>query len=268
MRILMVAALAGLLVAAPTLEPVSVNVFVQNGNIPATGLTKSDFVLTDNGVAQVIDSAAVDRRPVDLTLLLDVNDDVPPTLAQVTQTIASLARLLVADDRIRVVTFGADVTLTLPLQPAAQPLSIGLIARSGSASLNAAILYALMQPGEPDRRHLIVASTSGRDTELLLGPDQLSAVANRSDGVLVALLTKPTFTSLGEVVRATGGAIYGLNGDLPSAVNGVLDNFKGAYRVRWTPQQVKGEGWHELKVTVPNFKKYTVRARKGYMVTP
>ena len=242
--------------------------FVQNGNVPATGLTRSDFVLTDNGAVQVIDSVAPDRRPVDLTMLLDVNESVPPTLAQVTQTIASLARLLTPDDRIRVITFGADVTLTLPLQPAARPLSIGLVARSGASSQNAAILYALMQPGQPDRRHLIVASTAGHDTEQLLGPDQLSAVANRSDALLVVLLTKRDFTSLGEIVRATGGAIYGLNGDLPSAVNGVLDNFKGSYRVRWTPQQVKGEGWHELKVTVPNFKKYTVRTRKGYLGSP
>ena len=265
MRVFLALALAGLLAATRASDPVSMNVFVQNGDVPAIGLTKTDFVLTDNGAEQVIDRVMVDARPVDVTLLLDVTGDAPPTLDQVTRTVTSLTRVLAAEDRMRVITFGGEVTLTVPLQSATQPVSVSLIARNGRPVLNAALLYALTRPGEPGRRHLIVAITAGRDMDLLLGTDQLSAVANRSDAVLVALLTKATFSSLGEVVRATGGAIYGLSGDLPSAFNGVLENFKGAYRVQWTPQPATPDGWHAVKVAVPGFKKYTVRARPGYV---
>ena len=265
MRIIAVTALIAMLGVMGQGVSVSVNVFVQDGNIPVAGLKASDFALTDNGANQIIDSATVDRRSVDVTLLVDVNEAMPLTVDQLTRRIGSIARAFAIDDRIRVITFGADVALTVPLQPATRPLPVGRIADAGRSSLNAAILYALMRPAEPNRRHLVVASTTGRDTEQLLGTDQLSAVATRSDGVLVVLLTRPAYTSLGELIRATGGAIYSLNGDFAPAFDGILENFKGGYLVEWTPQRVKREGWHELKVTVPKFKKYTVRTRKGYM---
>ena len=259
------ATLVGILGTASAPGPVSVSVFVQDGDAPVGGLTKADFTLLDDGVEQAIDSVAIDGRPVDVTLLRDVSAVVPPTLDQLTKEIGGIARLLTADDRLRVITFGAEVVTTVPLQPVGQPPSIGLVARGGGASLNAAMLSALIQPVEPNRRSLMVLVTAGRDSDLVLGADQLSAVAARSAGVLIVLLTSQTFTGLGDIVRTSGGAIYGLNGDLASAFNGVLENFKGSYLVRWTPHQVKPDGWHELKVTVPKFKKYVVRARKGYM---
>jgi hypothetical protein len=44
---------------------------VTRGGQPVQGLTARDFALTDNGVAQDVQSVMLDRLPLSVTMLLD-----------------------------------------------------------------------------------------------------------------------------------------------------------------------------------------------------
>ncbi len=46
----------------------------------------------------------------------------------------------------------------------------------------------------------------------------------------------------------------------------VFDDFRQGYVLRYRPQGVKREGWHEIAVSVPGQPKYVVRARRGYAI--
>ena len=48
---------------------------LRNGN-PVRGLTAADFVVTDNGVQQVVDSVVVDQLPLSVQLVLDASGSV------------------------------------------------------------------------------------------------------------------------------------------------------------------------------------------------
>ena len=241
MRILAVAALVGLLGAARVVEPTSVNVFVQNGDVPATGLTKSNFVLTDNGVVQVIDSAVVDAEPSICNASprrqpgcaadagTDHATDREPRPAARRERPYPRDQLRRRRDAHAAPAAGdaaaidrADCAKRRFVIERGDPLRVDAAERAG--------------PAPPDRgahsgtRYGPVA----RDRSVVGGRESFR---RRAGGAA----TRPTFTSLGEVIRATGGAIYGLKGDLPSAVNGVLENFRGCTACSGRPSRSRAK---------------------------
>ena len=67
-------------------EVVELDVSVTRGGKPVTGLTARDFALTDNGVAQEVQSVTLDRLPLSVTLVLDTSRSVSgDRLARLTQ---------------------------------------------------------------------------------------------------------------------------------------------------------------------------------------
>lgn len=173
-----------------------------------TGLTPADFELTDNGVRQVVDSASLDRVPIDLTLVL--------TAFPVDRTIdhdgdlvnaATTRRLLLPDDRLRLVTIDDDVrgalvtaNYSLVADPVVRSWARGRAVgqrgfsvslrdgRSGQGvALADGLYYALAWPVDPERRHLVVAFTDGWDTASAIEMNTLPEIAARSDAVLHAV---------------------------------------------------------------------------------
>ncbi len=66
-------------------------------------------------------------------------------------------------------------------------------------------------------------------------------------------------------VRLTGGEVH----DLGAASNNfkrIFDDFRASYMLRFTPEGVAGNGWHDLSVTLlwSDADRYRVRARRGY----
>src|SRR5687767_280239 len=55
------------------IDAVRVDVSVMNGATAVPNLTRANFELTDNGVAQAIDDVSVDTVPLDLTMVLDTS---------------------------------------------------------------------------------------------------------------------------------------------------------------------------------------------------
>ena len=75
---------------------------------------------------------------------------------------------------------------------------------------------------------------------------------------------------LKETAELTGGKMYlpGVFTDRTAAAifEKVLADYRQGYILRYTPQGVKREGWHEISVTVPSASSYTIHARRGYAV--
>jgi hypothetical protein len=69
--------------------------------------------------------------------------------------------------------------------------------------------------------------------------------------------------TLKRAAAATGGDVRYLR-DAVGAFKIILDEFRTSYVLRYTPQGVPRDGWHELDVRVTKPGTMTVRARKGY----
>src|SRR5262249_27212410 len=78
------------------------------------------------------------------------------------------------------------------------------------------------------------------------------------------------FAVLRETAQAKGGDLHipGIFTDRTAAgiFKRVYDDYRQNYVLRYTPQGVKREGWHEITVKVPAYPSYTISARRGYAI--
>ena len=183
-------------------DVVMVDVSVRDGGKAVAGLTANDFVLTDNGVRQQIDSVEATAVPIDLTLVVDVSGNprtawtTPVTPAALSQTVraevAQIASLLRPTDRMRVLANDTYVQHLVPMGNVA-PLPQLRIEGGGLSSLFDALTAALLQPVEPARRHVVVARTKGLDTVSSVDAAAVRAVAERSDALFHVVVMETAF---------------------------------------------------------------------------
>jgi hypothetical protein len=70
-----------------------------------------------------------------------------------------------------------------------------------------------------------------------------------------------------DAAEVTGGDAYvSPYGDgTVSRFRRAFDDFRHSYVLRYTPNGVPAEGWHQLRVELPDKKGLTIRARSGYV---
>jgi VWFA-related protein len=345
---------------------VSVDVTVRGGSQIIGGLSADDFVLRDNGVLQRIEALEARAVPIDLTLVIDVSGPTNSVIVEprpaasvvgdVKEKVERATGILREGDRVRVLTVDAYVDEALPRQAAGIPVVFRPFSFDGRASLHDALVAALLQPVEPDRRHFVVAYTKGEDILSAADAAALPEIARRSDARLHIIQTSAPLLAedsvadclctlmgicsapaqfwtpvarrgpregggpcrdsgerhfermkellrswrdgrpeppmappivppnmpdrrvraglhpelLAEAARASGGEYHApgtlADQDLVDTLTRVVDDFRHSYVLRYAPQGVKREGWHEIAVTVPRHPTYTTSARRGYAI--
>ena len=246
---------------------------------PVTNLHASDFQVLDQGLpqsAELIDASSI---PLDLSLVLDTSGSTRNEGKHFWATIRTLAALLRPDDRIGLVTFGRTVHQMFALKPATARIAEQPLWGGAGSPLIDALFDAIATPVQKGRRHVILAMTDGGDIGSVLGPDQLTAAAARSDAVMyVGLARHPDFRGIPfmapaldravkDICMSSGGAVLNSSGDdVVETFRRMVALLDHTYLLTYAPKNVPPEGWHTItvKVTKPGGDKYTVRARRGY----
>jgi VWFA-related protein len=266
---------------------VAVDVSVKKGNTPVANLTAADFELTDNGVPQTIDSAQIETVPVDVTLAVDVSGSTRGLLGRYRSDVGAIAKLLRPVDRLRLIAFGTRVDEALRLGSVVGRVPVDRLEASSNSAVYDGIAAALLRPAAGiDRRHLIVAFTDSYDNRSVVSPELLGAAARRSESVLHIVSREPPSmgasevlynglywapVALDEVAEATGGErhtpagwITQPGGTLVVDFEKIFSDFRQSYVLRFTPNGVPPEGWHDLSVSLKLKGNYRIRARRGY----
>ena len=177
----------------PASDLVSINVSVRRGNVPVNGLQAADFEVFDNGVRQSVDWLSYEAVPIDVTFFLDTSPSLSGLLEELKRDIAKIERMLRPTDRLRLLTFGYQVTDVFGWQPAGADLRLEAATMGRISSVYDGIFLALMQRPEVDRRHLVIAMTDAMDASSLVDTKQLRAVADRAEAVLHVVLMSSTY---------------------------------------------------------------------------
>jgi VWFA-related protein len=281
------------------------------------GLSAGDFVLTDNGVRQKIDSVEPVDLPIDLTLVADVSDSIiglagrpigridPASFPrQIDDQVRRTAVMLRAEDRLRVLASGDYGVEVQPFAPAAELVRETQYRgpTGGQSSLHDTIVTALLHPVPVDRRHIVIARTKAFDTISAIAGDAIMKVAQRSPAMLHVVLMEAanddaaearrfqcgnagicdpvrrfwvpyrrnSLAILTEAARVTGGAMHiteiFTEPSFANTFRKVLDDFRRSYVLRYTPDGVRREGWHDIVVTTPRSPRAVVHARRGYAI--
>lgn len=260
-------------------DVVALDVTVQDGKNPVLGLGPRDFDVRDNGVAQTVTDVSYGRLPIDLRLVFDTSGSISDTQLQVyLQAMTAVTSALQPDDRCDILAFSARMIDAAALQH--PPVKIDLQrAEPNATSFFDMVSLALITAPTFGRRQLTMVMSDGADNASFFDQRTLVDIAKRTDAVVYGIL--PTNTTRGSAVlaerrmttqlaplaSATGGRVVASTNGLTAALLTALDEFRKSYVVVYTATGVVRSGWHELKVTVPKSRGYTVRAKQGYMGT-
>ena len=269
-----------------TVTSVSVNVSVTQGNVPVAGLSADDFIVSDNGVPQKINTVGFEPVPIDLTMFHDTSNSQAGRIESLKDDVRSIAALLRPGDRIRLLTLDFQIKDVFGWQPADAPLDLSPVRLGNNSAVYDAIFAAMMHQPDPDRRHLIVALTDGVDGGSTVGSQAVLDAARHAEGVLHLVLLRTSSGSgrlagywvpthgdrdgerrLKQAAELTGGRVHTpiVRANVVSYFRDAFDDFRQSYILRYTPAGVAPSGWHDLKVEVPIRPHATIRARKGYI---
>ena len=271
------------------IDLVSVDVSVKSGNRVVAGLTAADFRLYDNGVLQQVEAVSIEDVPIDVTIFHDTSVSQGGRIDSLKRDIVTVAGLLRAGDRIRLLTFDDQVQDAFGWQPAGSAPDVSRVKMGRISPVYDALFAAFLHRPETGRRHMVLALTDAADAGGITSIETLTAVADRSESVLHLVLlddARPTGPQRGvirqwnptraaatevamveKLAEATGGVVHEeplFRNHVVSSFRKAFDDFRQSYVLRYSPKGVKPGGWHELKVEVVKPGRHTVRARRGY----
>jgi Ca-activated chloride channel family protein len=253
-----------------------------NGS-PIGGMTKEEFVLSDNGVRQQI--ALFERhtsQPLSVGILLDISGSTAKEMRYQTEAVLRFVNALFnegnPDDRAALYTFNWQVTRNAPYTRSLSRFQSELksLRAEAGTSMYDAILLASDDIADRDGRHVLVLVSDGGDTVSNTTFHQALEAAHKADVVLYPILTMPILNDAGRniggenaltlIAETTGGKLFspGLNG-LDHAFADILKDLRTQYLIGFYPRgvPVTKERFHriEIKTTRPDLRVVT---RTGY----
>ena len=263
-------------------DVVRVDVSVMNGLTPVAGLKPQNFVVTDNGVPQTLDSVSLDTVPLNLMMVLDTSGSLAgERLTNLIDAVNGLVKSLSAEDTAALMTFSEPVRLAVKTTKDRAPLIAALtgLTADGNTSVNDAIFLALqLRPAEAgESRPVLLLFSDGRDTSSWLRNEHVIEATKRS-GMLVHVveLVAEEFMGfrgteirpspfLGTLADTGGGRRWFAKSsrDLRELFGKALNELRARYLLTYSPNGVSREGWHDVKVTLKNARG-EVTARPGY----
>jgi Ca-activated chloride channel family protein len=259
------------------IDVVRVDVAVRRGITPVANLTRDQFIVTDNGAPQTIESVTRDTVPLDLMLVLDTSGSLEgERLTRLIEATRGLVQALRPDESSALITFADQVRLVVPSTRERGLFLTALtgLTASGSTSIFDALVLALLhRPADSAHvRPVMIVFTDGVDNASWLSHAQVLEAVRRS-GTIVHVV-ELTGTGLApntasDLARAGGGRAWSATSAraLNQLFGRVLDELRSRYLLTYTPTGVAREGWHDVKVTLKGVRG-EVTARPGYFVAP
>jgi VWFA-related protein len=237
------------------------------------GLTAADFIVTDNGAVQEIESTALEESPLRVQLVLDASGSVSgQRLRRLIDAGTGMLNALRRSDSAGLITFSTAVDIRVPMTRDLEQVKRALasVQGAGATSLRDAVQLALATPPDADARTVIIVFSDGADTSSWLRDADVVESARRSGVVIhVVAVRAATVASpfIPDVTDAAGGRVFSASSadDLKQLFTSALDEMRARYLVTFAPR-APTPGWHELKVSVRR-RGLDVKARPGYFVS-
>jgi VWFA-related protein len=272
----------------------------KNGEI-VNGLTKDDFIITDEGVKQLITNFSQDTQPLSVLLLLDVSGSLQPVIDKVADEGMQALSQLRPDDDVAVVTFGKWATVSQKFTKDRQQViksirfikDMGEWIRAGTnfnEGVYTASEYMSQSANSYSRRVIIVITDNilGGDLEDLNdghSEAEARAMLSQSNAVLCSL-TVGKFAdtvqyykdrgrilkdSIGPYVSESGGLVSEIDkSDAVTKLTQLIERMRVRYTFGYVPTNMQPDGkFHKLRLSLaPNIEaregKIDIKTRTGY----
>ena len=233
-----------------------VDVQVTEGRKLVRDLTKDDFIVTDEGQPQTLDSFSHGDEPVNLILLLDISGSMQKSIDEIAQTARESLEHLRPGDRVSIIVFARRSAVHQGFSDnlAETARQIGTAVKTWDVGTSTLINSAVVDAAHYMDKH---AGPSGRRAVLIL-TDNLSMSYRLTDGQVIRELNKSD-TVFNAIV--TGHAIRPRPPDPGKYSN---PDFTPA-NVFELSEQTGGE-WVKAQDAAESFREMIERIRSRYML--
>jgi VWFA-related protein len=249
-----------------------VDVSVTRGDSAVAGLRPDDFVVTDDGIRQRIDTVTVARVPLSVTLVLDTSESVAgQRLESLISASEQVVHELRTSDYVSLITFASVVARPVALTTNFEVVRSALhaITAAGDTTLRDAVFLGLQTSPPAATRSLLLVFTDGDDTSSWLSTDEALESVRHANIVIHAVTVGPGSLQpfLKQVTHEAGGRIWSAssNRDLQKLFSRAVRDMRDRYVLSYTPKGVSRPGWHALDVKLARASGDVV-ARPGYWV--
>ena len=245
-----------------------------------TGLPKSAFSISQNGVPQTITSFRREDVPVEIGIVIDNSGSMRDKRGQVSQAVVNLIRASNAEDQVFVVNFGQNPYLDQDFTSDVNLLQAALhqVSAKGSTALYDAIVASAVHLEHNSRlsKKVLLVITDGQDN---MSRETLQDAARRLQqangptlyaiGLLGSGLRSEGRNALERLASSTGGVAYFPDSldQVDNITRTVARDIRSQYVLAFRPhnQNVQPQ-YRSLRVdaNAPGYGKLTVRTRSGY----
>ena len=272
---------------------VALNVIVTDNNKEfASGLSRDDFEVYEDGVRQDVQFFAASEVPLDLILLIDGSSSMNEKVSFVHKAASGFIDTMRPEDRAAVVSFADGVRVLQPLTSdrATVRAAIDRTGAKGATALHNAIYVALKEFGRPAaasgdvRRQAIAVLSDGEDTSSLLSFDDVLDMAKRSGVSIYTIGLKDTLGdrpsgqrryfsqadyAMKQLALETGARPFFPESvaDLSDVYAAIATELASQYSIGYVPQNVRDDGkYRRVIVRVANRPELKPRTRTGYFL--
>jgi VWFA-related protein len=243
----------------------------------AVALGAADLTVTEDGVAQRVESFQEANAPISIVLAMDASGSIKPALQAVKDAALSFVGALRADDPLALVQFSDDVVFAHDFSTKRQ-LSLDAIAAHralGGTALWDALHGSMALLQRQEGRRAVVVVTDGRDENNPgTGPGSTHTVADalaraqESDTTVYAIGIGPRVDrdALQRIADISGGAAYFPDdvSTLSEQYQRIIEDLRRRYLLTYTSTNSKRDGaWREVAITATQ-PGITIRSRGGY----
>lgn len=255
------------------------------------GLTKDDFVVTEDGVPQPLTFFASDHVPLDLAIVLDTSGSMGAALRIVQEAACGLARSLRAGDRGVVVEVKAGAQIPQPLTGDVPGIEAAIrrTTQGGRTGLYDGLYVVLQeftrqrQENPEMRRQALVVLSDGADNASHIEFDRVLDLARRAGVGVYIISPKPVQMrsvfasdfedtsrlqySMNALAREAGGLIFfPVNTpDLHRVYETIATELANQYELGYVPISAAADGrFRHVSVRVVSRTDVQARTRAGY----
>ena len=259
---------------------VRLDVSVTRGTTPVAGLSARDFVVTDNGIEQPVESSQFSDVPLHVEVAFDVSGSVAGRRLRALQTaVGRLMDDLRPGDHVGVLTFSRRLRVRAPMSPdvAAARASLANIIPEGPTALRDAVALGVTLAAGDNGRGLLVLFTDGEDNASWLSREGALDVARRGDAVvhvvsvgrrtmLPAGNSEPVKDFVDELLERTGGREWRASSDddLAHLATAAFGEMRARYLLTYQPKAPVRPGWHDVRIRLRQGSA-TIKSRPGYV---
>lgn len=252
---------------------VQIHLTVTDGDRQVGGLSLSDFLLSEDGVARKIEQLGTASMPLQIALLLDVSESMREALPATKAAAVHFVQSLRPGDRVTLVTFNSDLRATVQETDDFKPILDGIEKANarGVTKLYEALLYALKHLSNLEGRKAVVVFSDGEDTANSSPLDVALRAAEVYGFPIYALCAGEGARNerlkhvLRRLTQVNGGRMFPVPGaaDLRSAFMRVAEELRSIYALNYYTQVPMDGGWHSIEIEVKN-RRLKVHSRKGF----